>query len=140
MQNHQSPRKLYYLIVIVLLSAFIASCRPGPCNGKLLEKVQDTKPTKEREDTIKEWSEAFFVLFANAKEGTFSWDIRPRSDYGCIVALSGDVNGVKTEGYVWFVDLEENKIYPDDVNAKALVKGWIQGSGNTSLLSGIPLP
>ena len=140
MNSNRFPEIWRSIVAIILLSTLVTACQLGKCSNKLLNKVMGIVPVAGRQDTIKDWSETFFVAFQNAKESTFSWDIQPRSDYGCVVTLSGDVNGINTEGYVWFVDLEENRVYPDDSNAQELVKGWVQGSGDYDLLEGIPLP
>jgi hypothetical protein len=140
MNLKRTTNKWFLVTMMILVLIVNAGCQLTPCNSELLEKVLSVVPLQSREDSLKEWSEVLFVVADGAKESTLSWDIQQRNDYGCIVVLNGDVNGVSTEGYIWFVDLEENKVYADNQSAKAVVKGWASASGDLDLLNGIPLP
>ena len=109
----------------------------GPCNNEVLRKTLDIKLGPNM--TIETLSR-LPLLGSNAKENTISWKIYQRNRYGCVIELSGEVNGIRGVGAAWFIDLQQKKVYPDDKYTKAMISGIVSQSGDRSLISGIPFP
>jgi len=111
----------------------------GPCNNDLLTKVLGIVlpyvDSNGQSYTIKYTSEFWFDLTPGANSNTLSWTIQPRGSYGCVVSLNGDIDGVKTIRYVWFVDLNQKKVFADDSWAHAVTDPM-----GVQVIYGLPLP
>ena len=119
-----------------------------PCNPNLLAQVQGIKVFNNSTGdpnlvTFKGWQELSFTSSSfdsgtSAKAGTLIWSIYPQTNNACAITLTGDVNGVPTLGYSWFVDLNTRRVNGDNPNAQEKQKGFAEG--NSDLADGFPLP
>ena len=103
-------------MIAIFAVALVFANKTRDCNNELLARALNTRVsqsfTERRFDT--ELEERFRMM--GAKPSTFKWTIAKRSKNGCVIKLIGDVNRKPTEGFVWFVDLKKQKIYPDNYN------------------------
>lgn len=113
---------------------------PNVCNAQILKDVQNikTRPNFPGE-TLRVWSESIFVGAEGAKQETLRWEIQQRNTYGCVIILSGDVNGINIVGMRWFVDLQERKVHPDDTWSQVIIQG-LAANDPDLLYEGFPLP
>jgi hypothetical protein len=118
----------------------------SPCNADLLSKVEGIQifPSSPTISSFKAFQEYQFIsrfdTGSRAKGGSLKWEIYPRSDYGCVITLTGDVNGIPTIAYSWFVDLDTRRVLGDNPNAQDIQYSVGSSLGDDSFYYGFLIP
>jgi hypothetical protein len=100
------------IICLILVLVFEFLIKDNTCNTKLLTDVKNIV-IMPGVSTIGSNSEGMF-RYDGAKAETFKWNIQKKSDYGCEIILTGDINGVNVVGSSWFVDVSKRTVFSDN--------------------------
>ena len=137
-KSFRNPKRLFsplshIILQVITIAILLNGCSligNGLCNKDVVARVKNTRVSDlPPMITIMDLSEESFRLLG-AEPGSMKWKITSKDESNCIVTLTGKQNGQRVEGFVWLVDMNQERVSPYNYNAQAMTTASSYG-GNT---------